>query len=405
MSINNHLKYFNFNFDSLPEDLLRLIEDKNSDPCDLAKGIETFNTQELMYIASSIRNEFNPNIITYSRKVFINLINLCKDSCSYCTYKKEPGSPGSVMLSPGQVLSIAEAGKKLRCTEALIVTGERPELKYPEARKWLNDMGYKSLAEYISYLSERVLKETGLLPHTNAGSLTKKEMALLKSTNISLGMMLESSSEKLLQPGMAHEKAPSKNPKTRIKSLVSAGELRIPITTGLLIGIGEDLSDVIDSLQLIKGLNSKFGHIQEVIIQNFSPKTGTSMENIHCPSMDYFLKCIALARIILKKVNIQCPPNLNPSHYNQYIDAGINDWGGISPLTPDYVNPEFPWPSIDEVKQVSKQKGFSLRARLPLYPSYIIEGSLYEYFLHDETKKYVDPLIDESGLLREDYLK
>jgi FO synthase subunit 1 len=403
MSINNHLKYFNVN--TMPENLHRLVENKTFDTYELAKGIETTYTQELMDMSSSIRNEYNPNIITYSRKVFINLINLCKDSCSYCTYKKEPESTDSVMLSPSQVISVAEAGKKLRCTEALIVTGERPELKYPQAKKWLYGMGYKSLVEFISFLSEKILKETGLLPHTNAGSLTKKEMSLLKPTNISLGMMLESTSEKLLQKGMAHEKAPSKNPKTRIKSLVSAGELKIPITTGLLIGIGEDLTDVINSLQLIKDLHNKFGHIQEVIIQNFSPKAGTGMENIHCPSRDYFLKCIALARIILKKVNIQCPPNLSPSNYSQYIDAGINDWGGISPLTPDYVNPEFPWPSIREVKQVSKQKGFNLRARLPLYPSYIIEDSLSKYFLHEEIKKYMEPLIDEEGLVREDYIK
>ncbi len=405
MSINNHLKYINFNSNTLPEEFQRLIENKNFDTYELTKGIETCNTLELMDIASSIRNEIHPNLITYSRKVFINLINLCKDSCSYCTYKKEPGDPESIMLSPTKVVSIAEAGKKLKCTEALIVTGERPELKYPQAKKWLNDMGYKTLTEFISFLSEKILKETGLLPHTNAGSLTKKEMALLKHTNISLGMMLENSSEKLVQEGMAHEKAPSKNPKTRIKSLVSAGELKIPITTGLLIGIGEDLSDVINSLQLIKELNNKFGHIQEVIIQNFSPKTGTAMENIHCPSRDYFLKCIALARIILQKVNIQSPPNLNPSHYSQYVDAGINDWGGISPLTPDYVNPEYPWPSIDEIKQVSRKKGFNLRARLPLYPSYITEVSLYEYFVHDEVKNYIESLIDESGLVREDYLK
>jgi len=309
------------------------------------------------------------------------------------------------MLNPSQVLSMVEAGKKLRCTEALIVTGERPELKYIEAKNWLNKLGYKTLVELISNLSEMILKKTGLLPHTNAGSLTKKEMSLLKSTNVSLGMMLENSSEKLLEPGNAHEKAPSKNPKVRIKSLISAGELKIPITTGLLIGIGERLIDVVKSLLLIKELNERYGHIQEVIIQNFAPKVGTRMENANPPSEDYFLKCIAIARILLKNINIQVPPNLTPIVYSRYIDAGINDWGGISPLTPDYVNPEYPWPAIDDVQTVTKSKGFTLRARLPIYPEFITNPSKYTYFVTENVKDYIEALIDNTGLVKEEYLQ
>ena len=401
-------KYISLNYQKLfPEQevLHKICEDKNLEDEEISKFIEDSNTIALLKISSSIRNENNPKIITYSRKVFINLINLCKDSCSYCTYKKEPTDTGSVMLKPTQALSIAEAGKKLKCTEALIVTGERPELRYVEAKRWLYEMGYRTLINFIADLSETILQKTGLLPHTNAGSLTKKEMSMLKSTNVSLGMMLENSSEKLLDVGKAHEKAPSKNPKVRIKSLVSAGELKIPITTGLLIGIGESLIDVIRSILIIKELNDKYGNIQEVIIQNFSPKSGTGMENFNPPSDIYFLKCIAAARILLKNINIQVPPNLSPQTYSRYLDSGINDWGGISPLTPDYVNPEYPWPTIKDVKRVTSMKGFTLRARLPIYPEFIKKPHNYNYFVADHLKKHIETLIDDSGLVKEEYIQ
>lgn len=391
--------------DQNQEVLYKFSENKNLEKLEIIKFIEKTSTIDLLKISNSIRNKNNQGIITYSRKVFINLINLCKDSCSYCTYKKEPTDSNSVMLKPSQVLSIAEAGKKLRCTEALIVTGERPELKYGEAKEWLNKLNYKTLVELIADLSESILQKTGLLPHTNAGSLTKKEMSMLKSTNVSLGMMLENSSESLLNVGGPHEKAPSKNPKVRIKSLISAGELKIPVTTGLLIGIGESLFDVVDSLLLINDLNKKYGHIQEVIIQNFAPKDGTSMENHIPPSNDYFLKCIAIARILLKNINIQVPPNLSPKIYAGYIDAGINDWGGISPLTPDYVNPEYPWPTIKDITEVTKMKGFTLRARLPIYPEFINNCDKYGNFVPNSLKKFIEDLIDNSGLVKEEYVK
>jgi len=309
-----------------------------------------------------------------------------------------------VMLQPDQVLAIAEAGKRLKCTEALIVTGERPELKYVEAKRWLSEMGHRTLSGFIAEISERILQKTGLLPHTNAGSLTKKEMSMLKDNNVSLGMMLESTSERLLEPGMAHEKAPSKNPKVRINSLISAGELKIPITTGLLVGIGESLDDVVKSLLLIKKLNDEYGHIQEVIIQNFSPKPGTRMENKTPPLDNYFLKCIAAARILLKTINIQVPPNLSPTTYHRFVDSGINDWGGISPLTPDYVNPEYPWPTIKEVKRITNTKGFALRARLPLYPEFITNHHKNRIFVPEKLNAFIETLIDESGLVKEEYL-
>ena len=402
-------KFSNLNYQKDFQDqeiVYKISEDKYIDETEISKFIENSNTIDLLKFSKYLRNRNNPHqIITYSRKVFINLINLCKDTCSYCTYKKEPSNIDSVMLNPSQVLSISEAGQKLRCTEALIVTGERPELKYAEAKRWLYQLGYKTLVELIANLSETILKKTGLLPHTNAGSLTKKEMSMLKPTNVSLGMMLENSSEKLLEVGNAHENAPSKNPKVRIKSLIAAGELKIPITTGLLIGIGESLFDVIKSLLLIKQLNEKYGNIQEVIIQNFAPKTGTSMENSSPPSDDYFLRCIAIARILLKNINIQVPPNLSPNIYSRYVDAGINDWGGISPLTPDYVNPEYPWPTINDVQKVSNLKGFKLRARLPIYPEFITDQNKYNYFVTSNLKGFIETLIDNTGLVKEEYMQ
>ena len=242
-------------------DIIQKISERKviRDVDELTNFLSTCNLEVLQSLAMRIRNyyDLNPKVITYSRKVFINLVNLCKDSCSYCTYKKEPEEAEAVMLLPSQVLAIAEAGRRRGCTEALIVTGERPETKYREAKRWLNNLGYGNLSELIADLSEQILKKTGLLPHTNTGSITKSEMINLKSTNVSLGMMVENSSDRLTGVGEAHENAPSKIPKVRMKSLISAGELNFPITTGLLIGIGESFREVIDSLLLINEVNKK----------------------------------------------------------------------------------------------------------------------------------------------------
>jgi 7,8-didemethyl-8-hydroxy-5-deazariboflavin synthase len=246
-----------------------------------------------------------------------------------------------------------------------------------------------------------VLMKTGLLPHTNAGSLTKKDMSLLKETNVSLGMMLESSSQRLTEKGMPHEKAPSKNPKVRMKALEDAGRLRIPLTTGLLIGIGESPEELVDSLFTIKEINQKYGHIQEIIMQNFAPKPETWMGRFLPPTYNYFIKSIAIARIVMPEVNIQVPPNLTPNFFGKYLDAGINDWGGISPVTIDYVNPEFPWPSIESVKEVTENRGYKFRARLPVYPEFIEK---HNGFIKERLKNYVNLISDESGLVHEDYI-
>jgi 7,8-didemethyl-8-hydroxy-5-deazariboflavin synthase len=361
-------------------------------------------TDLLVSAAGRIRDRTRPGaVVTYSRKVFINLVNLCRDTCSYCTYKKEPGDPLVSMMEPQDVLSIAKAGKKFHCTEALFVTGERPEQKYGEAQDWLRSLGHSSSVEYIAEMSERVLEKTGLLPHTNAGSMTKKEIAMLKETNVSLGVMLETSSERLMQRGMPHEGAPSKNPKVRIKTLKSAGELKMPITTGVLVGIGETPEELVDSLFLIKEIHEGHGgHIQEVIIQNFAPKPETGMAEAPPVSSEYFLRAVAIARIIMPEMNIQVPPNLNPDFFGAYIDAGINDWGGISPVTIDHINPEFPWPSIATVKKVTEEKGKKLRARLPIYPEYL-KGS-GGFITSERLLQHANLIADKFGLVREDYI-
>jgi len=356
-------------------------------------------TDVLLMAAGRIRDRSKPNVITYSRKVFINLVNLCRDTCTYCTYKKEPGNPMLSILNPSQVLAIAEAGKKLCCTEALFVTGERPEQKYEQTRTWLHSLGYSSTVEYIRNMSEVVLEKTGLLPHTNAGSMTKKEMSMLQDTNVSLGLMLETSSERLMEKGMPHENAPSKNPKVRIKALKSAGELRIPTTTGLLVGIGETQEELIDSLFVIRELHEKYGHIQEVIMQNFAPKPETGMAKFPPASPEYFLRSVAMARIAMPGMNIQVPPNLNPDIFGRYISAGINDWGGISPVTIDHVNPEFPWPSIGLVRKMSESNGRKLKARLPVYPEFLKGG----FITSERLQKYASLVADSSGLVKEDH--
>lgn len=358
------------------------------------------DADRLFELANRIRKIRKGNVVTYSRKVFIPLTNLCRDTCSYCTYKKEPTDPDAVMMKPEQVLDIAEKGRKVKCTEALFMTGERPEQKYGEARAWLNSMGYSTTTEYIIHISELVLKKTGLLPHTNPGNMTREEMIQLKETNPSLGMMLENVSERLCSNGMVHELAPSKHPKARLKTLETAGELKIPFTTGLLVGIGETPEELVGSLFAIKQLHEKYGHIQEIIIQNFSPKSDTPMALAPTPTINYMLRAIAIARLIMPEMNIQVPPNLNPNHYSKYLNAGINDWGGISPVTVDHVNPEFPWPKIDDVKNASERKGFVFRARLPVYPEYIWRDG----FLSDNITEYVHTLADEKGLVKEDYL-
>ncbi|HJT09386.1 MAG TPA: 7,8-didemethyl-8-hydroxy-5-deazariboflavin synthase CofG [Candidatus Nitrosotalea sp.] len=354
------------------------------------------NPSELYKVSQILRNKNKGNTVTYSRKVFFNLINLCRDTCSYCTYKSEPGDGKISMMSKQDIANLISVGKKYRCTEALFVTGERPEQKYAEAKEWLKSNGFSSTAEYLIHSSEMALK-AGLFPHTNAGNLTKSEMSQLRKTNVSLGVMLENVSERFVEEGMPHEFAPSKNPRARIRVLENAGELSIPMTTGLLIGIGESPFELIDSIFAIKSIHQKHGHIQEIILQNFQPKSDTPMHDAPRPEEKYFKILVALTRLIMPQMNIQIPPNLSPNSYPEFLQSGINDWGGISPITPDYVNPEFSWPTVETVKENCKKSGFELKARFPVYPEFfqMIEPSL---------KSKLFEVSGPDGLVNKEYL-
>lgn len=326
---------------------------------------------ELLHAATSIKNRFKPHAITYSRKVFIPLTTLCRDYCGYCTFRRDPGQPGAHTMSPEEVLAVAKAGEKLGCTEALFSLGDKPELLFPEMRQRLGELGYHSTLHYLEAMCELVLRETCLLPHANPGLMSGQWLRRLAAYSPSLGLMLETTSDGLLRPGAAHDDAPDKIPAKRLQVLEDAGKLGIPFTTGLLIGIGETLEDRVDTLLAIRKLHARYGHIQEVIVQNFRVKPGIPMRNWPEPSHADMLRTVAVARLLLGAMNIQAPPNLTTPGYGSLLDAGINDWGGVSPLTPDFINPEAPWPHLQELEDSTRAKGYELRQRLPVYPEFI----------------------------------
>jgi 7,8-didemethyl-8-hydroxy-5-deazariboflavin synthase CofG subunit len=324
--------------------------------------------------ASEIRDRRTGRVITYSRKVFIPLTNLCRDRCAYCTFARGPGDKLAHTMTPDEVLDAARAGRKAGCKEALFSLGDKPELRYPEHLEWLARMGFGSTIEYLHAMCRLVFEETGLLPHANPGVLSADEMRLLGPANASMGMMLESTSRRLMQRGEAHHQCPDKFPDTRLAALEAAGELKIPFTTGILIGIGETLDERVDALLAIREVHERYGHIQEVIVQNFRAKADTGFANRPEPSALDVARTAAVARLILGcEVNLQVPPNLSQDAYGFFLLSGINDWGGISPVTPDFINPEMAWPQIDILRGVTEQAGFTLRERLTTYPEYIRE--------------------------------
>ena len=325
---------------------------------------------ELYGAARALRARHKSRITTFSKKAFLNVVNLCRDICSYCTYKAEPGQQKAVMMSRKQIDDSLGMAKRYGCIEALLVTGERPEERYAAAREWLDKNGFESTADCLVYASEQAL-DAGLFPHTNAGNLRRSEMAELQKTNVSMGLMLETASERLSGAGMAHRLAPSKRPAERIAVLEEAGRLGIPMTTGLLLGIGETRQEVITSLDVIRAIHRKYGHIQEVILQNFQPKQDTAMRSAPPADEQYFMEMVAACRVMMPDMNIQIPPNLSPDSYHMFLSVGINDWGGISPLTPDFVNPEFPWPEIPRLRQDTEAAGFELECRFPVYPEFV----------------------------------
>ena len=355
--------------------------------------------EDLCSVAAGLRDQGKGKTVSFSPKVFIPLTRLCRDFCGYCTFRQDPAAAGErLYMSPDEVLDVARAGQRLGCTEALFTLGERPEARYPEAAEWLQRRGYRTTLEYLADMCKLVIEETSLLPHANPGTMSRHEMACLRPYNPSMGLMLESTSPRLYEPGGPHEFAPSKRPRVRLRTIEIAGELKVPFTTGILIGIGETRQERIDALLAIRRLHQAHGHVQEVIVQNFRSKPDTPMgEAPHATSTE-LLWTVAVARLLLgPEMNVQVPPNLSADDYEAYLGAGINDWGGISPLTIDYVNPEAPWPGIAQLRDRSADMGHELRPRLPIYPEYFMDEDAY---VAPSLKARVEKLADPEGYVR-----
>jgi 7,8-didemethyl-8-hydroxy-5-deazariboflavin synthase CofG subunit len=352
----------------------------------------------LLATAAELRNRSKGKTVTFSPKIFVPLTNLCRDFCGYCTFRKAPDDPGAQTMTIDEVLKIVHQGKSLGCTEVLFSLGDKPEAIYLEMKHFLMKRGLQRTLDYLHEACRVVLDATELLPHSNPGVLGKGDLQRLKRVNVSLGLMLENISDRLALAGGPHDNAPDKRPAVRMRTIEEAGKLNIPFTTGILVGIGETWEERIESLYAIRELHERYGHIQEIIIQNFRAKPEIPMRNHPEPSRDEMLKTIALARLILgSEMNIQTPPNLTPEQYELYLNAGINDWGGISPLTPDFINPEAPWPALQSLMQRSAEAGFTLKARLPIYPEFIAQG---EKFLATRLLRYVERWCGEDGLVK-----
>ena len=354
---------------------------------------------DLCAVAASLRDRGKGRTVTFSPKVFIPLTRLCRDFCGYCTFRQDPAAAGAqLFLTPEEVLEVARAGQRLGCTEALFTLGERPEQRYSEAKDWLRMRGYATTLQYLADMCRLVTQETSLLPHANPGTMSRREMASLQPYNPSMGLMLESTSERLHAPGAAHQNAPSKRPRVRLRTIEIAGQLRVPFTTGILIGIGETRQERIDSILAIRRLHRTYGHVQEVIVQNFRAKPDTPMSGVPDPISEELLWTVAVARLLLgPDMNIQVPPNLSARDYEIYLEAGINDWGGVSPLTIDYVNPESPWPGLAELRDRTTSKGFELQPRLPVYPEFINASDGY---LPGELQAKVTGMVDSEGFVQ-----
>ncbi len=338
--------------------------------------------------------------VTYSRKVFIPLTHLCRDTCGYCTFAWPPKADIPAYQSPEQVLEVARAGQQAGCTEALFTLGDQPEQRYPAAREWLQARGYETTLEYLRAVSIQVIEETGLLPHLNPGLMSWADLATLKQVSASMGLMLETTSERLLQKGEAHFQAPDKEPSRRLATLEDAGRLSVPFTSGLLIGIGETLPERADTLLALRDVHRRYGHLQEVIVQNFRAKPDTAMRNHPEPPFEDLLASVATARVVLgPTVHLQAPPNLSPGQYPAILQAGIDDWGGVSPVTPDHVNPEAPWPQLAELEARSADEGFVLSQRLPVYPEH---ATMPDPWLAGRMRAPVAALMAPDGLAQPD---
>ena len=325
----------------------------------------------MLSAAAELRDRGKGRDVTYSRKVFLPITNLCRDRCTYCTFRKDPGDPGAWTMMPDEIALWSRRGAELGCKEALMCLGDKPEVAFKEYRDTLASLGVRTTIEYVGRACEIALAE-GLLPHTNAGLMTVEEMRALRPLNASMGLMLENISPRLRARGGVHQAAPDKDPALRIKMIDDAGALRIPFTTGILLGIGETPAERALSLTAIRDTHERHGHIQEVIIQNFRAKPEIAMADAPEPDAYDMARAIATARLVLgPTMNVQAPPNLSPRQIELFLNAGINDWGGISPLSKDYVNPEAPWPHIEKLGEACARAGFALGERLAIYNEYI----------------------------------
>ena len=324
----------------------------------------------VLAVAGHLRTRLKGTVVTYSPKVFLPITNLCRDRCSYCTFRSDPNDAHAWTMLPEEIRTCSRSGHALQCIEALMCLGDKPELVFRSYRSTLQVLGHTSTIGYVAQACAIAIEE-GLLPHTNAGLMTREEMAALKPLNVSMGLMLENVSPRLQQKGEVHYNAPDKDPARRLEMMRHAGELGIPFTTGILLGIGETRAEVVASLAAIRDLHRTYGHIQEIIIQNFRAKPTTRMAASPEPSSLEMARTIATARLMVGNMNIQAPPNLSPYDHRLFLNAGINDWGGMSPLTPDYVNPEAPWPHVAALAETCRAEGFSLQPRLPIYAEYI----------------------------------
>jgi len=338
---------------------------------------------ELMQAAAAVRDRAFGKLATFSPKVFLPITNLCRNRCDYCSFRRSPGDAGAWTMSHDEVVSWLERARAQGCVEALLCLGDKPEGAFRAYREELRVLGHDSTVDYLEWAGLRAL-ERGLLPHTNAGVLSKDEMLRLKRVNVSLGLMLENVSARLCEPGMPHHRAPDKRPAVRLRMLEEAGELAIPFTTGILIGIGETRRERAESLLAIADVHRRHGHIQEVIVQNFTPRPSVPMADVEAPDDVEMAHAVALARLILPAdVSVQSPPNLNPERTALLLRAGINDFGGISPVSPDYINPRHPWPQLEGLAQACQAEGFALQPRLPIYPSYVARQGFLDDALRD----------------------
>ncbi len=358
------------------------------------------DTAALVQQAGQLRDRGFHNVVTYSRKVFIPLTHLCRDVCHYCTFAQTPKKIPAAFMTVDEVLTLVKAGEAMGCKEALFTLGERPELRYRAAREALQAMGFGSTLEYLAHVARRVREETSLLPHINAGCMTEDELAMLCPVSASMGIMLESASTRLCEKGMPHYGSPDKTPQQRLDTIARAGQANVPFTSGILIGIGETRRERIESLLALRELHLRYGHIQEIIVQNFRAKENTKMAEVPEPDLNELLWTIAVTRIIFgPSMSVQAPPNLSPGVLAQIVAAGINDWGGVSPLTPDFVNPEAPWPQLKKLTEETRSAGKFLQERLVIYPSYIADR---QRWLATELHGDVLAKVDADGLARTD---